>query len=156
MRWRPIPGFPGYEASDAGQVRNARTLKQLAISPNGSGYLRVKPMVDGRQRSLAIHRAVLLAFRGPPPTRRRNEGAHRNSNHHDNRLENLVWKTRLENERDKRAAGTAPREFRGYRLPTEKREAILAELATGRSFSAVARQHGLHRHSVARIARRAA
>jgi AraC-like DNA-binding protein len=41
--WRPIPGYPGYEASDCGQVRSFRRLKGRAFKKHlsGRGYYTV-------------------------------------------------------------------------------------------------------------------
>lgn len=155
-RWRPILGFPGYDVSDTGEIRNARTLAPLALQSSDSGYLKARVRVGGRLRSLLAHRAVLFAFRGPPPTRARRFAAHCNGDKLDNRLENLAWKTRRENEADKLEHGTAPRAFTGRKLADDEVDAIRREVAAGRSFSAVARERGLHRYSVSRIARRGA
>lgn len=153
IRWRPIPGFPSYEVSEIGEVRNVRTLRVLAMRPSDSGYLKARAYVSGRQRVLFAHRAVLLAFRGPPPTRLRRFGAHMDGNNLNNCLGNLEWKTRRANEADKRIHGTAPRTFTGRDPGVTTIVVVRRLLAEGRSYSSIAREVGLHRHSVSRIAR---
>jgi hypothetical protein len=101
-RWASVPGFDGYEASDRGRVRG-KTGRVMQPADTGNGYLYVHTRVDGCGRNLKVHRAVLLAFRGPPPPGC--ETRHLNGNRGDNRLENLQWGTRQENGADMRRHG---------------------------------------------------
>lgn len=150
-RWRPVLGYPGYEASDRGHVRNARTLRSLLWQPSDSGYWRVKVTVRGRQRDLRVHVAVLLAFVGRRPSPR-HQGAHADGDKRNNRLSNLAWKTPRANAKDKRLHGTHPREFTGYDDPELALAAKILVLL-GLSYSKAARELGMHRHSVSRIVR---
>jgi len=66
--WKPIPNHPGYEASDQGRVRNARTLRVWKPRRNREGYLRVNlPTGNGKERTRYVHQLVLEAFVGPMP-----------------------------------------------------------------------------------------
>lgn len=56
---------------------------------------------------MTVHKAVLISFVGEGPQGW--HGAHLNGDPTDNRLSNLRWVTRVENERHKVAHGTAPR-----------------------------------------------
>lgn len=107
-RWLPCPGYPNYEVSSYGRVRNARRggrlLKQ--VPHEESGYLRVALWNGNRRRNMRVHRLVCLAFIGPPPTRRRIEVAHIDGNLNNNTDTNVRWATRLQNEKDKLAHGT--------------------------------------------------
>lgn len=100
-RWRPIRGYKGYEASSLGRVRSVpRTLRDgrraggvvLKQQPDRDGYLTV---MLGRKR-VRVNVAVQLAFAGPAEVR------HLDGDQENNRPENLVWGSRVENERDKR------------------------------------------------------
>ena len=112
--WKPVPGYEGcYEVSDRGSVRSldrvARDGKRLrgqAIAPwqMPSGHLRVGLTRNGIKRTLKVHRLVLLAFVGPPPTGM--EVLHRDGDPTNNTLENLRWGTKSENSRDQLAHGT--------------------------------------------------
>ena len=112
--WRPIPGFPGYEVSHFGRIRSSKygvfqILKQ-SIKKDSRGsktqYLRVSMTNDaGVRKNVRVHRAVLLAFMGQPPSSK-HIGAHIDGNSMNNWLLNLKWATQLENEKDKELHGT--------------------------------------------------
>lgn len=122
--WRPIDGFDGYEASDLGRVRGWRTNRgAIGTKPRilrqklaWNGYMQVGLYRDRKQHWLLVARVVLLAFRGPPPAINM-DGAHDNGVRADNRLANLLWKTKVENQEDRRRHGTLPM---GDRHPLRK------------------------------------
>ena len=150
-RWWPVVGFPGYWVSCAGQVRHhARTLKPSIRN----GYRRVWLVdTEGRRVRRAVHLLVLEAFVGPRPSSR-HHGAHTPDNDKsNNRLENLAWKLPEDNEADKRACGTAPKGGRNWRPSRERVARVRARAAQGESYTQIARDEGLHRHSVSRIVR---
>lgn len=120
--WKAIPGVPGYEVSDQGNIRSIervivqksragasyeRVFPAKALTPRrgSSGpYLYANPSVNGKAKNLAIHVAVLTAFVGPKPSPK-HEGCHKDDNPLNNTLPNLYWGTRKENEADKKANG---------------------------------------------------
>jgi hypothetical protein len=108
-RWLPVPGYDGvYQVSDLGRVRSCyryvncgtglapRRGRILRPSTEGSGYRKVSLRLNGKQRSWTVHRLVLVAFVGPPPTNPA-QGAHLNGRRGDNRLINLAWVTPQQN-----------------------------------------------------------
>ena len=104
VEWKPI--FDGvFEVSSDGRIRRVlrtdprQKLGELKQSRSGS-YVRLTLRVNGKAKSFSVHQLVLLAFVGPCPEG--HESAHLNGNGTDNRLENLAYKTHLENEADKR------------------------------------------------------
>jgi hypothetical protein len=110
--WREIPGFPGYDVSDAGRVRSWLTYRgkagpRLLKTPiNSSGYpaLHLQTPTGGRVRP--VHTLVLAAFVG-----RRPEGAvirHLDGDSTNSRLANLTYGTPSENSLDQTAHGTHP------------------------------------------------
>lgn len=153
MIWRHIPGFSRYEVSDDGRVRCGSRMLSLNHRDAG-GYVDLMLLDDaGVRRKRKLHNLVLEAFVGPRPSPR-HHGAHAPDNTRtNNRLSNLTWKLPEENEADKRACGTAPRGGRVWRPNKARVERIRLRVASGESYSAVARDEGLHRHSVSRIAR---
>lgn len=57
-------GFPGYELSSDGRVRNERSLRPLKTSPNQEGIVRVGLMKreEGRQVTVSLIRLVARMF----------------------------------------------------------------------------------------------
>ena len=146
--WRRIHDFPNYEVSDDGRVRGTRGI--LATHPNDEGYPRVR--FQPGQRKRLVHLLVLEAFRGPRHSPR-HFGAHMNGCRTDNRLSNLEWKLKEENEADKRLHGTQPRGGKTPKVGSARLQRIRAALAEGKSFSEIARAEQVHRSSVSRYAR---
>jgi hypothetical protein len=97
--WKPIPGWPHYEASSQGQIRNNKTGRVLRQQPNSvSGYLYVSPWNLGKRKCIQVHRLICSAFHGEPF-----DGAvccHGNDNRQDNRASNLRWGTQADNCQD--------------------------------------------------------
>jgi len=106
--WRPVSAFPGWEVSDQGRVRSSRRWPLLILRParDRKGYLHLSYWVEGRQIGVTVHRLVLDAFIGPCPPG--HEASHLNGDPADNRLSNLTWESRPENNRRKHEHGTAP------------------------------------------------
>lgn len=117
-RWRPIPGYRGwYDASSHGRIRSwverlrneagrllvtgrrLRVPRVLAGRAKAASYFVVSlGLPGGRRRTLYIHRLVLLAFRGHPPSgccTRHLDGVRTN-----NTLPNLRYGTPKENVHD--------------------------------------------------------
>ncbi len=104
-KWRTIevPGYEDYEVSDQGRVRRIVGDRIRVLKPylNTDGYLRVPLWRDGKRKSMYVQRLVLLTFDGPPLDDDMH-ACHLNAVRVDNRLENLRWGTRAENEYHKR------------------------------------------------------
>jgi hypothetical protein len=102
--WKEIPEHKGYEVSNLGQVRsyfnnsgiivaNYKILKQIVTEKN---YRRVLLRKNKKKRIWFVHRVVMLAFVGKIPNKM--EVNHINGIKSDNRLENLEYVTRSQNE----------------------------------------------------------
>ena len=118
-RWVPLPGYVGsYEVSDMG---NVRSLDRSYIDTTGrhyflkgaplvardepkTGYRIVKLSKSGKQKTLRIHRLVMLAFSGQPPEGQ--EVCHNDGDPTNNELTNLRYGTRSANMYDRRLHGT--------------------------------------------------
>ncbi len=154
MNARPIEGFPGYVVADSGFVyRRAIDGGFFTVATSiRTGYVRARMRgACGLVHRKNVHVLVLEAFVGPRPSTRHHAAHFPDADRTNNRLDNLVWKTPEENERDKRSHGTQPKG--GRRTPTS--EAAIAMIlllhAEGESYTAIARRLGLHRTSVQRI-----
>lgn len=111
--WRPVPGWPRYEASADGRVRSIertrfgpppRVLKSTKI-PNG--YWSITLCRADERKQTYVHRVVCMAFHGLPPTPK-HEVAHFDGNKDNNAATNLRWVTKSENREDSRRLGTLP------------------------------------------------
>ena len=107
---RLIPGLEGYAVGRDGSVWScwnnrwgmANTWKRKKLSlKKDCEHLRTNTKQRG---TMLVHRLVMLAFDGPQPEGM--ECRHLNGNPADNRIENLKWGTRKENEADKVSHGT--------------------------------------------------
>lgn len=112
--YRPIPGYHGYVITGNGRMHGPRGhLRPMAMD---TGHLYVFAKRPGVPRKLFVHRAVLLAWIGPPGEGQ-SDGRHLNDDPSDNRVENLAWGTRLDNAKDKIRNGG---QQRGERVGTAK------------------------------------
>lgn len=100
--WRPIPGFPSYEASSEGNVRRVGR-RVLRAHPRFNGYMQVSLSEQGVVYPKKVHQLVAAAFIGPRP-----DGAdtcHENGVRDDNRSCNLRYDTRSANLADRAKHG---------------------------------------------------
>lgn len=89
--WKKVDGFPNYEVSDIGEIKNTKTGKVLAPKKSKDGYLRVTLSDNGFQKTTGIHRLVAIAFIQNPENKATVN--HKNEIKNDNRAENLEWAT---------------------------------------------------------------
>ena len=98
--WRAIPGYPGYEISNFGQVKSYRQYKNgkiLVLHSNKKGYLQVCLRdIEGAQATHYVHRLVLSTF-SPVENYENLTVDHIDCNPSNNRLDNLRWLTAEEN-----------------------------------------------------------
>ena len=136
--WRPIEDFPNYEVSNFGQVRNCRTGKVLKPVDNTYGYLRVHLYQNGEKKWIYIHKLVALAFIPNPMDLV--EVNHRDENKLNNRVENLEWVTRQQNN----SYGTRNERIGlGHRKPVEQYDICGSYIRTWISISEAVRQTGI-------------
>lgn len=154
--WRPVPGFEAmYEVSDGGRVRSVpRTVprrgKDFMLQLKGkvlrqpvkkSGHRTVMLYRGGVGQREHVHRLVLNAFIGPPPSAL-HECAHCDGDPSNNRLGNLRWATRASNHGDKVAHGTHNR-GEAHPLSTVSDATVRAIRSSGLSASMAARTFGV-------------
>jgi hypothetical protein len=163
--WRAIPRYVGrYEASNLGRVRSLvkpggrrcvqrdepHVLKQATLT---NGYQGVT-LSDGNgyYRTEAVHVLVLETFVGDRPSVT-HDGAHTDGDRSNNALENLSWKTKSENERDKVRHGTHARGERdaNARLTETDVLAIRRRHAAGESGRDLATAFGVTATQISRI-----
>lgn len=114
--WRPIPGYPHYEASSLGRVRSIDCIIEKmsrygVIAPfkrKGQILVQSGPYSEkspyyvvslGKRKRTTVHFAVALAFHGLPPSDL-HQVAHRDGIHTNNVPGNLRWALPGENIED--------------------------------------------------------
>tara|TARA_R100001244_G_scaffold132127_2_gene107213 strand:+ start:1318 stop:1890 length:573 start_codon:yes stop_codon:yes gene_type:complete len=104
--WKEIPGFEDYQASNKGKVKSIKFNKDKILKPslNSSGYHQVALSLDGKSKTITVHKLVLISFKGIP--KKGMEGCHNDGVRTNNDLSNLRWATRTENQHDRIAHGT--------------------------------------------------
>jgi hypothetical protein len=118
--WRDIEGWSYHQVSDHGRVRvfpgakiKNRIVREIEFKKptlDCYGYLKLVQGGVGRGRVHKVHKIhslVLTTFIGPPSPGQ--VCRHLNGVSIDNRLENLVWGTPTENQRDRMEHGTDTR-----------------------------------------------
>lgn len=83
----PVEGFPSYEVSDQGRVRNIKPHWKAERGPRllkpsicTKGYRQVRLWRDGRHSQPMVHQLVMMAFNGPPPDDGRTYDVHHKNN----------------------------------------------------------------------------
>lgn len=100
-QWKSIEGTDGaYEVSNTGKIRSNNYLghgrqKELSLSKDHKGYMRVRIYIDGKRPTIKVHRAVAKAF--IPNPENKPEVNHKDGNKENNRVDNLEWSTSCEN-----------------------------------------------------------
>jgi hypothetical protein len=125
--WRYLPGFDMYRISDSGIVQSFRLgvwrTRNPRVTPTGYKVLSLN------RRSFRVHRLVLLAWIGPPPSDKPN-ALHRNGDPSDNRVDNLYWGDQKQNQLDRRRHGR-----NGYKLNESDVEMIRSSNLTNRDLA---------------------
>lgn len=102
--WKDIPEYEHlYAASNMGQIKRIDKDRLMTQTPDKDGYLTVRLCKRNKAKTCRISRLVLLTFIGVPEDKA--EALHLNHERTDNRLSNLQWGTRQQNEDQKIAAG---------------------------------------------------
>ena len=110
---KAIPGYPGYTITLLGvvtslagsQPKRPRPAFVVPHQVHKAGYRHVSIRHNGTYKMTAIHRLLLLAFRGQPEPHQTCV-RHLDGNPANNSLDNLAWGTPDENDKDKDRHGT--------------------------------------------------
>lgn len=95
--WRDIAGYEGiYQVSDQGRVRNKKRRRLLRPNSKKTKYLQVTLSKNNIPKFCSIHRLVAIAFLPNPLDLP--QVNHINGIKTDNRLVNLEWCSRSENQ----------------------------------------------------------
>jgi hypothetical protein len=108
LNWKDIPGYPGYQASDCGQIMSLkRTMVRdngrshtvpariLSQNPDSNGYMQVGVYVDKKRITALVHHLVYAAWIGDRPKYLRVD--HIDGKKLNNRWDNLQLLTNQQN-----------------------------------------------------------
>lgn len=95
--WKDIKGYPGYQISNYGRIWSSKQHgRYMKPSPNNRGYLQINLIAkNGKRKKELVHRLVAIAFIDNPEGKP--EVNHINHIRDDNRVENLEWVSKSEN-----------------------------------------------------------
>ena len=96
--WKPIKGFEGYRISNLGRVLSTKYREPRILKGGlaGLGYPSVSLWENNKSRAFYVHRLVATAFISNPLCLP--EVNHKNGVKTDNRIENLEWVSRQQNQ----------------------------------------------------------
>lgn len=154
----PIPGHTGYFCTPYGDVYSVKSgeLKIMKQRTGTRGYKIIALAVGrGRYKYALVHRLILATWSGQS-----GEGLevnHKNGVKTDNRLENLEWVSRTQNERHSRAElGKDMRgeKHTGSKLTTEQVIEIRKLKGQGWSYPKLSKKYGIGMSQLHRIVKR--
>jgi hypothetical protein len=109
--WKRIDGFECYSISNRGSVRNDKFNRPVTPVCDKDGYLFVSLYSDRKRSNLKVHRLVACAFLENPECKK--EVDHINLIKSDNRIENLRFATRSENNANRIKKANTSSMFKG-------------------------------------------
>lgn len=100
--WKDIPWYEGkYQASNFGRIKSLYKKNHIIMKPwiEWSWYSYLILWANKKWKPIKVHRAVMFAFFGEDKDKKFVN--HKDWNKQNNRLENLEWVTRSENDKHK-------------------------------------------------------
>lgn len=95
--FKEIEGFPNYQISNYGNVKNVKKNRYKVPGTDKKGYLKVDLYKNSKRTTKKIHRLVATAFLKKENDSKRNDINHIDGNKHNNNVTNLEWCTKSEN-----------------------------------------------------------
>lgn len=158
--WRAIPTLEDYEASNIGRIRRATpgvgTVPGFVLKPKLiAGYWCLRLIDNGKARTKRVNRLVMAAFSGVMPSREL-DCNHINGVKGDNRIENLEWCTRSENQKHAVRLGLLKppkiggEDHHGAKITSEQLTSIKMRVMAGEKQSKLAAEFGITTSSLSK------
>lgn len=155
--FKEIPGFTGYYVDKSGRVYSSKSgkIRQMKTRYSRCGYEVVALSMGKRKlyKYPTVHTLVLTTWVGPRPDENHNCN-HKNGDKADNRLANLEWVTRAENERHARAV-LGKKLYGSYHPCSKIRESDARKIRElrkeGQTYRAISERFGIGISQVSRI-----
>lgn len=143
-----------WTCKEQGRWNRIVAWSEMTVNPSTGGYPSASLRINGKYFRGRMHVLMLLTFVGPCP--KGLMGRHLDGNPLNNRLDNLRWGTRSENEQDKERHGTSNRgERNGISRLTEAKVREIRRLhAEGNPYSALASMFGVCHSNIAAVVTR--
>lgn len=93
--WKQVPGYPLYECSTFGNIRNIKNKHLLKPAKDKNGYKRVVLCLCGRHKNITVHRVVAITFL--ENTHNLPQINHKDGDKTNNKLSNLEWCSNYQN-----------------------------------------------------------
>ena len=142
MTFKSIPGYPNYEISEEGVVRNIN--RQSVLKPQTVAKYRAVQLGKGNSRY--IHDLVMLTFVGP---KQADCVRHLDGDGSNNCLSNLEYGSYCQNSDDRQRHGTW-----GWKLTDRHIRAIRGLASCGFTYRRLSAIFGVNRNHISQIVRR--
>ena len=104
-----IEGYENYLIFEDGVVINSKSGREIKPCLSNMGYYIIGLSKDGKRNNFLIHRLIALAYLPNPDNKLFID--HINRNTKDNRIDNLRWVTRSENDRNRSCHSNSGKQF---------------------------------------------